>query len=300
MTTPGGIQLLVCDLDDTLYDWVHYFVTSFYAMVEKVVEITGADREVLLDDFRHVHIAHHDSEHPFSLLETRYVRERFANLSRAELYRKLDPAFHAFNSHRLQTLKLHEGVRDGLEVLHRSNIRLVAHTESKLFGVADRLGRLGLAPYFSRIYCRERPATVHPVEEIGRTWLSQFALGSVIELPRHQRKPDAAILRELCAAEGVSPQQSAYVGDSLARDMLMAKEAGLFAIWAKYGCVQSAHDYASLVRISHWTDEDIRRESDARERARVIEPDVIAETSFAEVVDAVLARRTHTAVKLAR
>jgi FMN phosphatase YigB (HAD superfamily) len=58
-STHMRFKLLICDLDNTLYDWVAYFVPSFYAMVDKVVELLGCDRERLLDDFRKVHQRHH-------------------------------------------------------------------------------------------------------------------------------------------------------------------------------------------------------------------------------------------------
>ena len=45
-------RLLICDLDNTLYDWVSYFVPTFYAMADEVVRITNCDRDRLLDDFR--------------------------------------------------------------------------------------------------------------------------------------------------------------------------------------------------------------------------------------------------------
>src|SRR4051812_24324474 len=100
-------RLLVCDLDNTLYDWVSYFVPSFYAMVDRVVEITGCDRKKLLDDFRTVHQKHHDSEQPFALLETETIARMFAGVKWDDVVSKLDPAFHAFNSGRKQNLRLH-------------------------------------------------------------------------------------------------------------------------------------------------------------------------------------------------
>lgn len=66
-------RLLVCDLDNTLYDWVSYFVPSFYAMINSAVKITGCDREILLDDMRAVHRNYGDSEQPFALLETETI-----------------------------------------------------------------------------------------------------------------------------------------------------------------------------------------------------------------------------------
>jgi hypothetical protein len=132
-------QLLICDLDNTLYDWVSYFVPSFYAMVDATVEITGCDREKLLDDFRAVHQKYGDSEHPFALLETETIKNLYRHASTGSMLAALDPAFHAFNSARKKNLHLHSGVRETLETLRGSGIKLIAHTESKLYGVADRL-----------------------------------------------------------------------------------------------------------------------------------------------------------------
>jgi FMN phosphatase YigB (HAD superfamily) len=99
-------KLLVCDLDNTLYDWVTYFVLSFYAMVDTVVQITHCDRETLLDDFREVHQRHADAEHPFALLETETIRNLYKNTSTQDILKALDPAFYAFNSARKHNLHL--------------------------------------------------------------------------------------------------------------------------------------------------------------------------------------------------
>src|SRR5690606_11541118 len=106
--------------------------------------ITGCDREELLDDFRDVHRQHHDAEHPFSVLETKTVRRRFPGKSRAELLKILDPAMYAFNSTRKRRLALYPNVRETLEEIRSKNIILIAHTESKLYAVVDRLSRLDI------------------------------------------------------------------------------------------------------------------------------------------------------------
>jgi phosphoglycolate phosphatase len=246
-------RLLVCDLDNTLYDWVSYFVASFNAMVDAAVEVMGCDREQLLDDLRDVHQRHHDSEHPFALLETETVRMRYEGLTVREMAEELNPAFHAFNSMRIKTLELNPGVREGLDTLKRSGVRLVAHTESKLYGAYDRLHRLDILRYFQKIYCRERPRSVHPDHAKSVAWISRIPMDKVKELAHHQRKPDPDVLREICSAEGVLPASAAYVGDSIARDVLMAKRARVFAIWAAYGARHDRRVYADLVRVTHWT-----------------------------------------------
>lgn len=279
-------RLLVCDLDNTLYDWVSYFVPSFYSLVDVAVSITGCDREKLLDDFKKVHQRHGDSEQPFALLETDTIKELCRRTSVDSVISALDPAFHAFNSARKKQLKLHVGVRETLETLRAAGILLVAHTESKLFGVADRLGRLELFQYFTKVYCRERSISAHPAPKNGTEWLRRVPLNKIVELSHHQSKPNPEVLLEICAREEVTPAQSAYVGDSLARDILMAKQANVFSIWAAYGAQHDPALYRDLVRISHWTPEEVEREHRLKEQARNIRPDYIARVSFSEVLAA--------------
>ncbi|WP_216442293.1 HAD family hydrolase, partial [Arcanobacterium phocae] len=152
------------------------------------VILTGCEREKLLDDFRDVHRKHHDAEHPFAVLETETVQRHFSGKSAAEIARLLDPAFHAFNSRRKQNLVLYPGVRETLDTLQAQNVILVAHTESKLYAVVDRLSRLDLTRYFSHIYCRERPSTLRPETEGSSKYLAEFPMQRVIELSHHQRK----------------------------------------------------------------------------------------------------------------
>jgi len=278
-------KLLVCDLDNTLYDWVSYFVPSFYAMVDRASVILECDREKLLDDLKRVHQRHHDSEHPFALLETEAVRERFPNKSREELAIALDPAFHAFNSERKKRLTLYPGVKESLDELTSAGCALVAHTEGKLYSVLDRLRRLDLIDYFSTVYCRERSDVSHFREDHGKRWLLEFPMEKVVELSHHQRKPSTDVLMEICQREGVAPKDTVYVGDSMSRDMMMAKAVGVKAAWAKYGTRISKPDYAALVRVTHWSEDDVKREMKLKEASSNVNPDCILEYSFAEILE---------------
>lgn len=279
-------RILVCDLDNTLYDWVSYFVPAFYAMVDEVVRITGCDKEKLLDDFREVHQRHGDSEQPFALLETDTIRRLFGNATVNEMISALDPAFHAFNSIRKQKLVLHPQVRETLDLLKDAGVDLVAHTEGKLYGVVDRLQRLDLFHYFKKIYCRERSASSHPMPSSRTHWLDQFPVDKIVELSHHQMKPNPTVLLEICKDEGFAPTEACYVGDSVARDILMAKRANVFAIWAAYGARHDRVMYDLLVRVTHWTSKEVEREKQLREDAKFIQPDLVAARSFAEVLKA--------------
>lgn len=276
-------RLIVCDLDNTLYDWVSYFVPSFYAMADKAVELLGCDRETLLDEFREVHRRYHDSEHPFSLLETPSVKSRFPNAVRSDLAEYMDPAFHAFNSTRNRSLVVHDGVHETLAALSSNGVSIVAHTESRLYSALDRLRRLDLINYFSRVYCRARSDSEHPDPEVARNWLAKFPMSKVTELGSHQMKPNRDVLFDICTREGVSVSDAAYVGDSIAKDVMMAKDAGVFAIWAKYGATHDRSDYEALVRVSHWTAQDVEFEKSLNARAKDVAPDFVANDGFWQV-----------------
>lgn len=277
-------RLLICDLDNTLYDWVGFFVPSFYALVDEVVRLTGCNREELLDDFKEVHQRHHDSEFPFAALETKLVQSRFPNKDRSELAKILDPAFHAFNSRRKDTLRLYPNVRETLERLTKADVSIVAHTESNLYAAVGRLTRLNIIDYFNRIYCRERSPLTHPNPKSAATWATTINSHRIKELSHHQRKPNVEVLLEICRDEEFAPAEVAYVGDSLARDISMAHEAGVFSIWAKYGVSHSSKDYEKLVRVTHWTSDDVARERALSERVRTLKPDMTLEYNFGEIL----------------
>ena len=114
--------------------------------------------------------------------------------------------------------------------------------------------------------------------------LSRFPMEKIVELSPHQTKPNPAVLAEICATEAVSHHDAVYIGDSIARDVLMAQRAGVCSVWAAYGAQHSPALYKALVRISHWTPEEVEREQQLRNEAREVSPDFVAHREFAEVL----------------
>lgn len=277
------IKLLVCDFDNTLYDWVSYFVPSLYRMVARAAALLECPEEELLDELRAVHQERRDSEHPFALLETKTVRSRYEAHRLHEAAELLDSAFHEFNKSRKETLVLYSGVRETLAAIDSSGVRIVGHTEAKYLAVLDRLERLGLSTYFNRVYCRERSSSSRP-ESFKSVRNAPRISTDVVQLSHHQAKPSPDVLSEICEREGFLPSSVAYVGDSLFKDILMANRAGVYSIWAKYGTAGYHGDYERLVRVSHWRDEDIAYERQLRSSAGEIVPDATLEHGFHELL----------------
>ena len=278
-------KVLVCDLDNTLYDWVSYFVPSLYALTEKAAVILGVSEDQLLDDLREVHQYHSDSEHPFALLETKSVLNRFGEENHAVAYKELNDAFYAFNQMRKRELRLFPDVKSVLAAIKLSGVRVIAHTESRFFAAADRVHRLGLTETFERIYCREEAQTKHPDSASAAEWLRRRDVKRFVKLPADDVKPDARVLMDICSAERTHAGSVVYFGDSIAKDMMMAKKAGSLAVWAKYGANHDPEMYSRLVRISHWTAADVEREKRFRLEARRVDPDFVCEKSIRELLD---------------
>jgi phosphoglycolate phosphatase-like HAD superfamily hydrolase len=88
--------------------------------------------------------------------------------------------------------------------------------------------------------------------------------------PPGELKPNPRVLLDIIQAVGSSTGRCAYVGDSLFKDVAMAREVGVFDIHAKYGESQRREEYSLLRHVSHWTEADVQREKTVIERDRDI------------------------------
>lgn len=268
------IQLVITDLDNTLYDWYSAFVPAFYAMVDVAARLTGLSYDLLLDDLRAVHQRHSNSEHPFALLEAAAIQKRFPNMAKHELRALLDDAFHAFNSERKKNLKLYEGVVESLERLNDAGVPVVAYTDARATNSLYRLRKLGIKQLLARLYA---PATLVATEE--KTDLRD---AFVHLLPAGDRKPNPQTLRDIYLDYAVESKATLYIGDSLVRDIYMARAARVHGAWAKYGTHYDKALWSQLVRVTHWTDGDVEREQALKRMAEGTQPDCVL-NRFSEI-----------------
>ncbi len=264
-------RLLITDLDNTLYDWVTFYAQSFAAMIDELVPLLATPREQLLDEFKAIHQSYGNSEQPFAALELPSVRRRFGASSREELASQLRPAFDAFNRARANTLRLYEGVAETLAALDARGIKVVAHTEAIAVNAWWRLRTLDVARFVCRLYALEGRLLPHPIP--GREDEHAVPEQIVRVVPRSERKPNPRLLLDICERESVRPVDACYVGDSLTRDISMAKHAGVASAWARYGLAFDPKHWEVLVRITHWTPEDVAREAELKKHLGETSPD---------------------------
>jgi FMN phosphatase YigB (HAD superfamily) len=257
------ISLVITDLDNTVYDWLGAFVPALYAMVKEAAPLMNVSEERLLDDLKAVHQKHGDSEHPFALLETKSAQHLVGPVG-VEPIKLLDPAFHAFNRVRKQNLKLYPGVFETLRYISSTRVPIVAYTDARVANCLFRLDHLKIRPFFSRLY-----SPAHVSKGFDPASLDGF----VSLLSPDDRKPNPQTLIDICSHYSVERSSALYVGDSLVRDIYMAKLAGVHSAWAKFGTLYDKALWPQLVRVTHWTGADVERENGLREEARGTEPE---------------------------
>jgi phosphoglycolate phosphatase len=278
------MKLLVTDLDNTLYDWVSFFARSFQAMVRALSDLIAVPEERLMREFKTIHQHYGNSEQPFAMFELPAVREHFGDLSDEQLLHELDQPIQIFKEARTKHLQLYESVAGTLSLLCRSGVDIVGHTEAPPVNAYFRLSFLNVDRYFKRVYALQSKRELKPHPRPGATEEYRPPPGFISDVPLADRKPNPQLLRDICMWEGFPRTESWYVGDSLTRDISMARRAGVESVWARYGTLHDRSLWQILVAVTHWTPEDVAREEELRHSFDSIQPDHTIDR-FAELAE---------------
>lgn len=253
------MKLVICDLDNTLYDWIGFYAQSFRAMLHSLSELSLIPVVDLITDFKAVHQKYGTSEYAFSIQELASLKTKHRGLNESEIVDIYWPVIETFREVRHNTLKPYPGVKETLEKIQQAGITIVGHTDSMAYYAAKRLSNLELGAYFNRLYVAEE----HPLPDYVQANVLErqsWPFG-VVALPLSHKKPNVQILMKIMADFDVEVTETVFVGDSLNRDMTMATQAGVHAVWARYGNDFSQSDFELLVSITHWSDKDVQKEN---------------------------------------
>ncbi|HGN0381164.1 TPA: HAD family hydrolase [Proteus mirabilis] len=276
------MKLLITDLDNTLYDWVTFYSLSFRAMAEELSKEIKVPLDILLSEYKVVHQKFGNSEKPFATLELPSVISYFGTNNKVFLQKKLTSVFSAFSLKRNQTLKLYPTVWNTLKTLREQGVKIVGHTEALEFNSLYRLYKLDVIDFFDHLYTLEDTHNLHPDPKNAK--IIPLRDDFIIRLSHSESKPNPKLLEHICFTEGVDIKDTVYVGDSITKDISMAKSIGMKAVWAYYGRQFSPELWNILVKITHWTDIDVEREEQLNKSFSKIEPDYKI-NSFAEILE---------------
>ena len=277
-------RVLITDLDNTLFDWVNIWYHSFSSMLDEVVRQTMLDPEMLKSEIREVHQRHGTSEYAFLLEEVPSLRAYAGGRPATEVF---SSAIAAYRNARRETLLLYPTVMDALMRIRARGCKIIAYTESMAFYTGYRMRKLKLDGVIDFLFSPEDhdlPVNLN-VEEIRKYPAENYNFRNTIHkyTPKGELKPNPHILQEIVKFANATNEDCVYVGDSLQKDIAMAKDAGIDHAWAKYGIAQDRSEYQLLREVTHWTEDDVERER--KISARDVQPHHTLESSFSEIFE---------------
>jgi FMN phosphatase YigB (HAD superfamily) len=278
------IDTVILDLDNTIFDWFAVWYASFRPVYDEIIRATGKSVEEVQADIRKVHQQHRTSEYTFLIEEIDCLKEARASGEIRDIFKEaLDRA----RLGRDQNLKLYPSVFPSLWDLKKKGTKIVAYTESMAFYSAYRLKRFGLDGVIDILFSPEDhdvPAGVsldklrrHPDE------FYQLQVTEIRHTPRGALKPNPGVLIDIVKAIGAKTERCAYVGDSLFKDVAMAREVSVLDVHAQYGESQRRPEYQILQQVSHWTEADVQREREITAKGHDFTPSAVLKDSFAEI-----------------
>lgn len=253
------INFVITDLDDTIWDWLEMWYNSFNPYLERIVAETGINVDLLKSDFKKLHQKYGTTEISFAYKELESIAQDFYHLfeNSSETIKSI---LHEYNSNKKNHLKMYDGVLDTLQYIKSKGSKIVAFTESNVFFTKYRIKHLLLDGIIDVIYSPEGndiPSSVSKYYD-DDYWEPEITI--IKQLPKDTRKPNAAILETIIKDFNASKEKSIYIGDKLDRDILMAQQAEITSVHASYGHQIDGVKYNLLVDVTHWTNEDVIRE----------------------------------------
>lgn len=252
------VRLVVVDMDNTLYSWVDYIVPAVEAMVAEVCRATGFPKIKVIQSLKKVYERYESNEYPFALQESSLFTEDFPDF---ESFDKLiiEPARAAFSAARKKYLKPFPGVTETLVALKARGLKIAALTDAPRNPAEQRARLMGFDKLVDGIYTL--PGFTFPEAPKGGKLIAADILKRdergeykaacpVTELPRDYEKPNPEGLLRICREMGVDPKNTLVVGDSLKKDVAVARKVGAVDCWAEYGTYYSVEYRERLNTIS--------------------------------------------------
>ncbi|MBX9941214.1 MAG: HAD family hydrolase [Candidatus Obscuribacterales bacterium] len=260
-------KLVVTDVDGTLASFWDYFVPAIRDFIKDVSTRTNKPALELSRDIGHVIERRGTHEYPWLLEETGFAWAHYKNQPEEFLEEFVKPFWKAVDDNRSRYLRPFPRVLETLQELKERGVKIVALSDAP-----DYMARVRNKQIFDglldAVYSLEtveppkddmyRPITlVHGRERVQALQQSTRDLQTrLVTLPADWEKPCPHGLDRVLSDFEVYPQECLFVGDSLAKDGIVAASRGIRFIWAHYGSSLSA-EYEEIAY--HYLKPDIEK-----------------------------------------
>jgi FMN phosphatase YigB (HAD superfamily) len=258
-STRGRYDALVVDLDNTLYDWVHYYAGTLRAVLGSLAGAMGISEEELATQFRDIFTARGSLEYAFIVQELEVTQTM--NPATVELL--IDVAQRTSAEARRRLLRPYDGVTETLREIRAAGVRVIAVTNAPFFQAHRRLGQLGLLEHFYALGAWEGFTVPQNDPYVGqvRERLQRGEYDPKVHKHRFFRrealKPRDTMFRWALDIAEARPERALVVGDSVAKDVAPAISLGAAGAWSAYGADLDPRDFELLVKVTPWHRDEI-------------------------------------------
>ena len=200
------IKAVIFDLDNTLYDYSQSHVYAMKALTEYCQDTFGIAPEETERCYKKANNIMMDRiGTDTAAIHNRLLRAQcMLELWEKPLFPYARQMYHAYWDTSIENSELSPGILEFLQELKKRNIRIGVGTDMTAYIQYKRIESIGVAPYIDFIVTSE---------EAGA------------EKPHYH-------LFELCVEKaGVRPEECAFIGDNVRKDIEGAWESGLKGIW---------------------------------------------------------------------
>lgn len=261
-------KLLVTDIDNTIFDWVSYYVNSLETMLKFVEHETKIPLDTLLAEAKQIFKHHASIEYPFLLQEMPSIIDLYGENIDAMLNDLVEPARALFKKTALKYLHPYPKVKETLDVIKKKypGLAVVALTDAPRYVAMWKLNKLGLLHEFNAIYGLADP-TLPTDPKLGRVKVTAKILlkhlqqsnfefkGTIRILPDEYEKPGTRGLKTVLMDYEYDElndkrRRVIWIGDNLRKDIGLGHRVGVTSVWAKYGTRLDEELMARLNRFS--------------------------------------------------
>lgn len=243
-------HLIVLDIDNTVFDWVTYYVNAMGALFKSVSKTTGIAIGKLETEAKQVFTQHGSIEYPFLIQELPSVVAHFNEDIDRILAEAVRNGRKAFNDTAKIYLKPYPSIPRTLDSIRRlwPECAIIALTDAPRYVAMWKLNKLGLLSYFDAVYglpdpklptdAKSKKAKVDAEILLKHLEQHDFAFkGRIRTLPIDYEKPGVKGLKTVLMDFEMedAKDQVLWVGDNLRKDVGLGKQLGVKTVWAQYG-----------------------------------------------------------------
>ncbi len=253
-------KLVITDVDGTLASFWDYFVPAMRDFLRDLSSSSNKPVHELAQDIGHIIERRGSHEYPWLLEETSFAWSYFEKDPATFTRDYVKPFWEALDHNRSKYLHAYPRVLDTLAELKSRGVKIVALSDAPEYMARVRNQQVfdGLldAVYSLETVEPDKDDIFHPIslahgrERVKQLRQSTANLKTALHiLPQSYEKPCAAGLDRILQDFEVFPQECLFVGDSLAKDGMVAASRGIPFIWAHYGTSLPA-EYEEMVNRS--------------------------------------------------